>query len=348
MKFTLRFFLMFICSAFSIAAFSEETKSYNDFVKGKDHQQGYFSFYHDKKTGKIFVEINEFEQEFLFLSGLPQGGGSNDIGLDRGQLGATRLVRFEKVGKKVFLRQLNTDYRADTINNLEKQAVDEAFASSIIWGFKVAKESKNGKKILIDYTPFLLSDIHQLSTKLKNRKQGNFKIDLSRSGLYAKRTKAFPNNTELEATLTYKGSGAGNHLRSVTPDSTAITVNLHHSLIKLPDANYQTRAFHPNSGFWSNSYADYASGIDQPLIQRNIPRHRLNKKDASLTVSEAVEPIIYYLDAECLPCHHVCLTCNGPGKEECSTCDIEKKRSFYGGNCVCDLGYYENTEEKCV
>jgi len=297
MKFTLRIFLVFICSAFSIGAFSEEAKSYSDFVKGKDHQQGYFSFYHDKKTGKVYLEIKQFEQEFLFQSGLPQGVGSNDIGLDRGQLGDTRLVRFEKVGEKVFLRQLNTYYRANTDNQLEKQAIEEAFASSIIWGFKVAKESKDSKKVLIDYTPFLLSDIHQLSAKLKNRKQGNFKIDLSRSGIYAKRSKAFPNNTELEATITYKGSGAGNHLRSVTPDSTAVTVNLHHSLIKLPDNNYQPRTFHPYSGYWSTSYADYASDIEQPLVQRNIPRHRLNKKDASLSVSEAIEPIIYYLDA---------------------------------------------------
>jgi hypothetical protein len=297
MKFTLRFFLIFICSAFSIGAFSEETKSYSEFVKGKDHQQGYFSFFYDKNTGKVYLEINQFDQEFLFQSGLPQGVGSNDIGLDRGQLGDTRLVRFEKVGEKVFLRQLNTYYRANTENELEKKAVKEAFASSIIWGFKVAKESKEGKKVLIDYTPFLLSDIHQLSTKLKKRKQGNFKIDLSRSGIYIKRSKAFPDNTELEATVTYKGSGAGEHLRSVTPDSSAVTVNLHHSLIKLPDDNFETRAFHPYSGFWSNSYADYASAIDQPLIQRNIPRHRLSKKDASLGVSEAVEPIIYYLDA---------------------------------------------------
>ena len=88
--------------------------------------------------------------------------------------------------------------------------------------------------------------------------------------------------------MTYKGSDAGEHLRTVTPDSTAITVNLHHSLIKLPDDNYQSRAFHPYSGFWSNSYADYASDIDQPLIQRSIPRHRLSKKDASLAISEAV------------------------------------------------------------
>ena len=297
MNFTLRFFLIFLCSAFSTVAFSEETKSYGEFVEGKKHQQGYFSFFHDKKEGKIYLQIDQFEQNFLFQSGLPQGVGSNDIGLDRGQLGETRLVRFEKVGQKVFLRQLNTYYRANTINKLEKQAVDEAFASSIIWGFNVASETEDGKKVFIDYTPFLLSDIHQLSTKLKKRKQGDFKIDLSRSGIYAKRSKAFPNNTELEATVTYKGNGAGDHLRSVTPDSTAVTVNLHHSLIKLPDDNYQIRAFHPYSGFWSNSYADYASDIDQPLIQRSIPRHRLRKKDTSLAISEAVEPIIYYLDA---------------------------------------------------
>ena len=113
MKFTLRVFLIFMCSTFSLAVFSEETKSYRDFVKDKIYQQGYFSFFHDNKTGKIYLEINKFEQEFLFQSGLPQGVGSNDIGLDRGQLGKTRLVRFEKVGEKVFLRQLNTYYRCD-------------------------------------------------------------------------------------------------------------------------------------------------------------------------------------------------------------------------------------------
>ena len=71
-----------------------------------------------------------------------------------------------------------------------------------------------------------------------------------------------------------------------------MTVHLHHSLIKLPDDNYQTRAFHPYSGFWSMEYADYASAIDEPLIKRLIPRHRLLKKNGTL-----VEPIIYYLDA---------------------------------------------------
>ena len=297
MKFLIKVIVLFFCCGLSVQAQVKAETTYTEFVKTKQLHHGYFSFYLDDKTGKVFLEIENFDEEFLFQSGLPHGIGSNDIGLDRGQLGDTRLVRFEKVGDKVFLRQLNTYYRADSDNILEQQAIDEAFASSIIWGFNVSQRSANNKKILIDYTPFLLSDIHHLSAQLEQRKQGSYNIDLTRSGVYQKRSKAFPNNTELEATVTYKGSKAGAHLRSVTPDASAVTVNLHHSLIKLPDDGYQIRKFHPYSGFWESAYADYASAIDEPLIKRNIPRHRLMKKNPQAKISEAVEPIIYYLDA---------------------------------------------------
>nr|WP_260679314.1 zinc-dependent metalloprotease [Thalassomonas sp. M1454] len=274
--------------------FSFNSFAGDKFFDNKTLHQGYIPFYIDEETGKVFLELTNFNQEFLFQSSLPHGIGSNDIGIDRGQLGDTRLVQFERVGNKVFLRQKNSYYRADSQNELERQAIDEAFASSIIWGFKV-EQVINGK-VYIDYTPFLLSDIHNLALRLKDSKQGNFAIDATRSGLYAKRSKAFVDNTELEAIITFKGTGAGQYLRSVTPDASAVTVNMHHSLIRLPDNNYKTRKFHPYSGMWSVEYADYASAIDESLIQRVIPRHRLNKKDPSAAISEAVEPIIYYLD----------------------------------------------------
>lgn len=303
MKFVYRMlFIAFCFTPTGIFAKEDTPKSFTRFIEDKSLQQGYFSFYHDKRQGKVYLQIDKFEQQFLFLSSLPHGVGSNDIGLDRGQLGDTRLVKFERVGNKVFLKQLNTYYRADSENILEKQAIEEAFASSIIWGFTVASETKNKKnsKVLIDYTPFLLSDIHNIGEKLKSTKQGSFKVDISRSGLYANRTKAFPENTELEAMVTFKGSDAGDYLKSVSPDANALTVHLHHSLIKLPDDNYQTRSFHPYSGFWPVEYADYASAIDQPLIKRLIPRHRLSKKNNTPTsdeLSSAIKPIIYYLDA---------------------------------------------------
>ncbi len=283
-----------LCIIVVLLSLVAPSQAAEDFSDGKSYQQGYMPLYTDDDTGKVYLEIQNLNQQFLFQSSMPHGIGSNDIGLDRGQLGDTRLVQFEKVGNKVFLRQLNTYYRANSDNDLERQAIDEAFASSIIWGFTVEKNVND--KIVIDYTPFLLSDIHNIGASLKAGKQGNYSVDLTRSGLYQKRTKAFVDNTELEAIITFKGSDAGKHLRSVTPDSNAVTVNLHHSLIRLPDENYQTRKFHPYSGMWSVEYADYASKIDQPLIERIIPRHRLAKKTPKAAISEAVEPIIYYLD----------------------------------------------------
>lgn len=281
----------------ALAGSNVANTSIAEFSKGKESQQGFFSFLYDQQNGKVYLKIDQTKKQFLFQSSLPHGVGSNDIGLDRGQLGDTRLVQFERVGSKIFLRQLNTYYRANSKNSLERQAIEEAFASSIIWGFKVVASDKDSNSVVIDYTPFLLSDIHNVADKLKKRKQGSFKIDTSRSGVYQQRTKAFPENTELEATVTFTGKGTGEFIKSVMPDANALTVNLHHSLIKLPDDNYQTREFHPFSGFWSIEHADYASAIDESLIKRVIPRHRLKKKNPEAAVSEAIEPIIYYLDA---------------------------------------------------
>jgi len=292
MKFIRQWLTLLIVAAITLPAFA----SIETFKKAKQYQQGLFSFYTDTSTAKVYLEINEFNQPFLFQSSMPHGIGSNDIGLDRGQLGDTRLVQFERVGDKVFLRQLNTYYRANSQNIQEQQAVEQAFASSIIWGFKVVEASKDNQQVIVDYTPFLLSDIHDVAGTLSDAKQGNFKIDKSRSGLYAPRTKSFPKNTEFEAIITFTGSNAGNYLRSVTPDSKAVTVNFHHSLIALPDDEYQPRKFHPYSGYWSVSFADYATAIDEPLVQRVIPRHRLKKRDPEAEVSEPEKPIIYYLD----------------------------------------------------
>ncbi len=297
-KTTILFILLpLICCISAVNAANNSPVGFDDFVKNKIVHQGFYSFYHDEKTGQVYLEIEHFNQEFLFQSSMPHGIGSNDIGLDRGQLGDTRLVQFERVGNKVFLRQLNTDFRANTENPFEQNAIKEAFATSIIWGFSV--ESEHEGKVIINYTPFLLSDIHQIADRLKKSKQGNFKVDASRSGLYSKRTKAFEKNTEFEATVTFSGADAGEYLRSVTPENTSVSVNLHHSLIQLPDNNYQSREFHPYSGFWSLDHADYATAIDEPLIKRVIPRHRLHKKPDNNTsgLSEPIEPIVYYLDA---------------------------------------------------
>jgi len=264
--------------------------------KTKDAQKlaGYFNLYWDTKAGKLWLEIDKWDTEFLYQSGLPAGVGSNDIGLDRGQLGATRVVRFERRGPKVLLVQENLNFRAVSNDADEKRAVRDSFAESVLWGFTAAAE-ENGR-VLVDATDFFLRDAHNVTNALRRAKQGTYKLDASRSALYLPNTKNFPLNTEVEATLTFTGDEPGRWVRDVTPDPSAITVREHHSFVQLPPPGYKPRIYDPRSSFFGISYMDYATPVSEPIVKRFAARHRLAKKDPTAAVSEAVEPIVYYLD----------------------------------------------------
>ncbi len=269
-------------------------KSITNRVQGMDKYSGYFDFYWDSKTGKLFLQIDKLDHEFLYVNALAAGVGSNDIGLDRGQLGNERVVKFVRSGPKVLLVQPNYGFRAISDNPDEAASVEQAFAQSVLWGFKV--DSHDDWSVLVDATDFFLRDAHGVANRLSGRKQGNYKLEGSRSAMYMPMTKNFPENSEFEATLTFTGKPTGAWIRSVTPSPEAVTVRMHHSFIQLPDDNYVKRKFDPRSGFYSTSYYDYATPIDEPLIKRFINRHRLVKKDPNAEISEPVEPIIYYLD----------------------------------------------------
>lgn len=263
-------------------------------VAGMKHHAGYLDFYYDEKQDKLFLVIDKFNTEFLYVNSLPAGIGSNDIGLDRGQLGDDRIVKFERRGPKVLMVQPNYRYRAITNNIDERTAVEQAFAQSVLWGFAVTAEEDG--KVLVDATDFYLQDAHDVIGTLRSQQQGNYSLDKSRSAFYLPRTKNFPQNTEVEVTLTFTGQATGGYIRSVTPSPNNITVRQHHSFVQLPDNNYNPRKFDPRAGYFGMSYYDYATPISEPIEKRFINRHRLEKKDPTAAVSEAVEPIIYYLD----------------------------------------------------
>ncbi len=295
--------LLLVC--FSLQGFSQRKKneaapeqpaisSFQKKIAGLKKYSGYFEFYYDEKQDKILLVIDKFDTEFLFVEGLTAGVGSNDIGLDRNQLGASRVVKFERRGSKVLLTELNYGFRANSNNEAERKAVETSFAQSVLYGFSVSEE-ENGKA-LVDATDFFLQDVHDVIGRLKNTGEGNYSLDKSRSAFYMPRTKNFPLNSEFEVTLTFSGEPRGEYIESVVPKPSSLTVREHFSFLQLPDADYRPRKFDPRSGYWDISYYDYATPISEPLQKRFITRHRLRKKDPSAATSEAVKPIIYYMD----------------------------------------------------
>ena len=293
--------LLFIFLVISYSVFAQgrsdsaKTPTITEKVAGMEKFPGYFPFYWDAKAGKVWLEIDKWNSEFLYVGAMPAGIGSNDIGLDRGELGQSYIVRFERTGPRILLIASNYGFRANSDNADERRAVKDAFAESTLWGFEVAAE-ENGRA-LVDATGFYLRDTHQVPGTLQRLQQGTFRLDPTRCAFYLANTKNFPRNTEVEATLTFASEGeAGPMVRQVTPNPQAITVREHHSFVELPPPGFKPRLNDPRSGYFGIDYMDFATPISEPITKHYISHHRLQKKDPSAATSEAVKPIVYYVD----------------------------------------------------
>jgi Met-zincin/Domain of unknown function (DUF5117) len=275
---------------------SEAAQTISQKIKGLERKDGLFPLDWDAKNGKMYLEIPETEKDFLLLDQLPYGLGSNDVGLDRGQLGQGRVVHFMRSGNKVLLIAQNLRYRSSAADPAERIAVKESFAESVMWGFKIEAE-ENGR-LLVDATDFFLRDAHGVAERMQAAQQGNYKLDPSRCAIMLDNTKNFPKNTEVEAILTFASDGRphGEFVASVTPDAHAVTLREHTSLIELPGPGYTPRRNDPRSGFFSVDFRDYSVPLGEPMDQHLLVRHRLQKKDPNAAMSEAVKPIVYYVD----------------------------------------------------
>jgi len=291
----MRALFVFIFCVFGLASMAQTSSRIAEKTKNFKRYDGYFTFWWDAANGKIWLQVDKLDQEFLYVNSLPAGLGSNDIGLDRGQIGNSRIVYFNKVGKKLLLIQPNYSYRAMSNDANERKAVKESFAQSTIAGFSIDEDE--GDKVLVDATSFFLRDAHGVADRIRQMKQGTYTFNEARSAIYLANTKNFPLNTEFEASITFTGGAdAGRLVTSVTPSAEAITVRMHHSFVQLPDNNYKPRRYDIRSGYFGISYFDYSSPFSDQIQQMFIARHRLEKKDPAAAVSEPVKPIVYYLD----------------------------------------------------
>ena len=283
------------CLITPLATVASENTTIASVKQQENLLNGFIDVQYDEQQGKTYLLVPKHLGEHIYQTSLTHGLGSNDIGLDRGQLGETRLVEFKRVGNKVMLLQKNTNWRADTDNAQEIQAIHDSFANSIVWQFPLVDGDDNSW--LLDASDFLLRDTHEVVDRLKGRKQGNFSLDKSRSNVDPQSYRSFPFNTELEAWLTFSGNNPGNFVRQVAIDPKSVSLKIRHSFVRLPEAGYEPLPYHPKSGYFAYTYQDYAKPINEPLRVQLIPRHRLAKKNPEKTVSEAVKPIVYYLDA---------------------------------------------------
>lgn len=253
---------------------------------------GFIPLIWDAAKGRMLLEISAFDQDILYYVSAATGGGSVELPLDRGIMYSS-VIRFQRVGAKVLVTEVNQDYRSLNGDGAHARGVAESFPTSVLAALPI--ESDAGGRVVVDATALFMRDAANIEATLKRANQGTYKFDAARSSFYPARIKAFPDNSEIETVATFTGDATGALVRNITPDPRAMTMRIHHSFLRAP-VGYTPRTGDPRIGVSTMKFHDYSRPVSEGPETEWITRWRLEKKDPSAAMSEPVKPITFYFD----------------------------------------------------
>ena len=254
--------------------------------------EGFQSYYWDARRGQLLLEIERLGEPFLYGVGLAGGAGILEASLDRGQLGELGLCRFERVGPRVLLRRLQTTHRSGVEDPERTRVVEESFPSSVLAALPIVAEQ--GAGLLVDATEFVLKDTFVVATLKESG--STWRQERERSALALERSGAFPENSEIEATLTFTSDEPPRAIAEVLPDGRTLSLAVHHTFLALPEPGYQPRPLDPRIGFIPNRSLDHTAPWSEPIERYLVSRWRLEKRDPQAALSPPRQPIVLYLD----------------------------------------------------
>lgn len=268
-------------------------RSFSDVTKGARVQNGLFTLYLKRENNYLSLAPTQLDRDYLLVTQLSQGIG--ELGLDGGSSVRSDLIRFHRAGDRIELWVVNPHFAAQPGTPMAR-TVAYSFGHSVAQSFPIATMRDNGE-ILIDLTPFLLSDWADLSSFFQGvanqrKLSGSIFLDRDRSSL--EQILLFPGNLEAEVRLTYQSN------RNLGLDALAdyrwIPVGVHYSLIALPAEPMRPRYADERVGYFVSALKDFSRDTAETFFVRFINRWRLEKKNPAAALSEPVQPITYYID----------------------------------------------------
>lgn len=278
----------------SAAKPADGMKAWNDALKDTKPIDGYIKV-HQKRDNTLFIELrpDQLDQDFGLIMHISRGTGVFNI-QDGLPLSGSRLMRFQRTGDKIYLVQMNTRFTAAQGSPM-RLSLDDNIGHSIAASFKVESEHKDTKAVLIDATPFLLSDYAQIADNIKPY-YGNKPVTFERDRSYVEKVQAFPKNNEIDALLTFRASEPPVANSAGVSDWRSIPVGVRYSFFALPEKPMQARLFDDRVGYFTTTIRDFSRDQAFDPYIRMVNRWRLEKKDPSAELSEPVTPIVYYID----------------------------------------------------
>src|SRR5690606_3962678 len=253
-------------------------RPFAELTRGATARTGFFDTYQKGDNLYLAVPKDRLGQDFLLAFEISQGVGA------AGLFGGTMLnifegaiVALERHGDRVFLVRRPHRYVAPE-GSAVARAVDLSYTPSVLESARI-ESIREDSAVVININDWILSDLSAVGERVNGAisrpgQQGRANFDRQRS--YIESVKAFPDNLNLRARLTFRPSSPA-PLRTV-PDSRYVSLGIHYSFARLPERPMKPRLADDRVGNFITAHKDFSKDDGNSFFVRYVNRWRLEPK----------------------------------------------------------------------
>ncbi|MFS4492163.1 zinc-dependent metalloprotease [Maribacter sp. 2308TA10-17] len=279
------------------SAKKDKKKTIAELVKSSKKSEGLFTIYRDTISGSLqmLIDKNQLNQELLYFNQISDG--VTDAFSFRGAYDRSRIFKITKFYNRIEFTFQNTSYFFDENNALSKSSkanISEAPLAS----FKIeAEDTSKGHYLIKVDDLFKQEKLTQVKPpKFPNAKPTDFALgNLDKNATKVKEIRNYEENTDFLVSYIYNAPSILNGGSNAVTDGRNVSINIHHSFIKLNESNYEPRLDDPRVGYFLTQTNDMTS-VKATNYRDKIHRWHLEKKDPSLAISEPIKPITWWIE----------------------------------------------------
>lgn len=272
-------------------------KTIKDLTKSSRKIEGLFTIYQDTITGtmKMVVTEHQLNKEYIHFAQIADG--VLDAGRYRGSYRGSKVFKVEKFFDKIEFITQNTSFYFDPNSPLSKSK-NANISNGNLMSLKIeAHDKKEGLYLIKANDLFLKETFKQIKPV---RRPGSsptaFKLgNLDKTKSKIRSIKNYPKNTNIQVEYVYSSPAVLNSGSNAVSDGRNVSIKVFHSLIEMPENDYQIRLDDPRVGYFTNQVNDQTSTSSTPYRDL-VNRWHLKKKNPEATISEPVEPITWWIE----------------------------------------------------
>jgi len=258
---------------------------------------GLFPIFQDTVNGsiKMVINKNQLNKEFIYFSQV--ANGVLDAGAFMGSYRGSKVFKIKKYFNKIEFVTQNTSSYFDPNNSLAKSA-SANMSEGIMASLKIEAEDKKKGLYLINANSLFLKETFSQVKPPRFPKQSPVAftlgaLDKEKSKINGIRN--YPENTDLAIEYVYSKPNVLNGGSRAVSDGRNVSIKIFHSLIKMPENDYEILIDDPRVGYFTQQVTDMTSTNSVPYRDL-VQRWQLKKKDPSAPISEPVKPIVWWME----------------------------------------------------